>query len=284
VVLDSPGLMVKTIETQPDGRRYMAAQNEATKVVVSVTLEPVAPGHHAASCRESLEAKTKHPPVMIQDLRFSRSGEMDVMRYAVKEFRGQSVNQENIFACRLYDNTYIDLHISKINYTPADESLLADVLNSMHVEMMTRSSAELFQQASRFYLQQDYKSAIAPYSQALELEKTDRKLDKLLWYVLIDNLGMSYGITGDLQRARETFEYGVSKDPAYPLFYYNLACTYAEMNDASQAASYLKKAFDNKANALPGETIPDPRNDDSFKKLMKTKEFRELAETLSKSR
>ncbi len=54
------------------------------------------------------------------------------------------------------------------------------------------------------------------------------------------------------------------------------------MDDAVQAGSYLKKAFDYKANALQGETMPDPRTDDSFKKLMKNKEFRELAEALAR--
>jgi len=102
-----------------------------------------------------------------------------------------------------------------------------------------------------------------------------------LWYVLIDNLGMSYGITGDLQKAKETFDYGVSKDPRYPIFYYNLACTFAEMGNAAEAGSYLKKAFEYKANVLPGENVPDPRKDDSFKKLMENKEFRELAEKLA---
>ena len=40
------------------------------------------------------------------------------------------------------------------------------------------------------------------------------------------------------------------------------------MDDAAKAGSYLKKAFDYRANTLPGETLPDPRTDDSFKKLM----------------
>ena len=88
VVLDSPGLVVKTLETQTDGRRYLAAQNEAASVVVSVTLEQVASGHATASCRQSLEGKTRYSPIKIQDVRFSRSGELDVMRYMVKEFRG----------------------------------------------------------------------------------------------------------------------------------------------------------------------------------------------------
>ena len=141
---------------------------------------------------------------------------------------------------------------------------------------------ELAAEGSRLYLQRDYKSAIGPYSQALELEKTNPKLEKSLWYVLVDNLGMSYGITGDLQKAKETLDYGVSKYPTYPIIYYNLACTYAEMGDTTEAGNYLKKAFEYKANVLPGETMPDPRKDDSFKKLMKDKEFHELAEKLAR--
>lgn len=284
VVLQLPGFAVKTVETKPDGRRYMLAENETTNVVVSLTLEETKSVVRASSCRESLEQKTKSAPMNIQDVRFARSGEVDVMRYMVAEFRGQRVNQENIFACQSYDNTYIDLHVSKVNYVAADEPLLADVLKSMHTDKVQKSSMELVKEASRLYLQKDYKGAIGPYSQALELEKADPKLGKPLWYVVVDNLGMSYGITGDLQKAKDTFEYGVGKDPTYPMFYYNLACTYAEMGDATEAGNYLKKAFEYKANALPGEGMPDPRTDDSFKKLMKNKNFRELAEGLARSR
>ncbi len=284
VVLTLPGFAVKTVETKPDGRRYLVAENDNTQVVVSVTLEETKSSTSDSSCRRSLEEKTKHPPVKIQDVRFSLSGDVDVMRYLVAEFKGQRINQESLFACQFYDNTYIDMHISKVNYVPADEPLFADVLASMHIDKAQRSSMELVGQASRLYLQHDYKNAIGPYSQALELERVHPTLEKPLWYVLVDNLGMSYGITGNLQKAKETFEYGLSKDPQYPLFYYNLACTYAEMDDTTEAEDNLKKAFDHKANALPGEGIPDPRKDDSFQKLLKNKEFRELAETLARSR
>jgi hypothetical protein len=284
VVLNLPGFVVRAVETKPEGRRYMVAENETTNVVVSLTLEQIKPGTPASSCRESLEKKTKNTPLKIQDVRFSRSGDVDVMQYVVPEFRGQRVNQESMFACQIYDNTYIDLHVSKVNYVTADEPLFAGVLNSMHIDKVQRSSVELVEQASRLYYQHDYKGAIGPYSQALQLEKVNPKLEKSFWHVLVDNLGMSYGITGDLGKAKETFEYGVSKDPTYPLFYYNLACTYAEMGDATEAGKYLKRAFDFKANVLPGESMPDPRDDESFKKLMKNKEFRELADTLARSR
>jgi tetratricopeptide (TPR) repeat protein len=142
---------------------------------------------------------------------------------------------------------------------------------------------DLFEQGSRLFLKGDYQTAIAPYSQALEMEKASPTLGKPLWYVLVDNLGMSYGITGNMPKAMETFRYGLSKDPTYPLFYYNLACGYAEMTDEPKAAENLKKAFQYKANVLQGEQMPDPRTDDSFKELMNNADFRAVVDSLVKT-
>jgi len=132
---------------------------------------------------------------------------------------------------------------------------------------------EYLEEGSAFYIKRDFKKAIKPYQKALDLEKQQAKLDKTLWRVLVDNLGMSYGITGDLKKAKETFEYGLSKDPTYPLFHYNMACTYAEMNDEDQAITYLKSAFKNKDNMIEGEEMPDPARDDSFARFMKDEKF-----------
>ncbi len=101
--------------------------------------------------------------------------------------------------------------------------------------------------------------------------------------MLVDNLGMAYGITGDLNKAKETFDYGVSQDRSYPMFYYNLACTYAEMDNLDDAMANLKTAFENKQNAIPGEGMPDPRQDDSFQRFLKNKKFRDLVDSLAGS-
>lgn len=283
VFLELPGFTVNTVETMVDGRRYMMAENPETHVVVSLTLEEVSQPA-TASCHDSLEKRAKKPPFKVQDVKFSQAGQADVMEYMVSKAQGRPVNQKSLFACEFYDGAYVDLHISKINFDPADAPLFSQVLDSMKIESVHRSSMELLEQASRLYLQHDYHGAIGPYSQALDLEKTKPELQKPLWYVLIDNLGMSYGITGDLEQARATFEYGIAKDPTYPLFYYNLACTYAEMGKADEASQNLKKAFEYKANVITGETMPDPRKDDSFKKLMQNPDFRQLAETLAQSK
>jgi len=132
---------------------------------------------------------------------------------------------------------------------------------------------ELVREGSYYYLKHDFKAAIGPYQKALDFEKQSRTLDKTLWKVLIDNLGMAYGITGDLDKAKETFAYGISKDPDYPLFYYNMACTYGEMKNMDKAIEYLKLAFDRRENIIKGERMPNPATDSSFKRFMDSEKF-----------
>ena len=121
-------------------------------------------------------------------------------------------------------------------------------------------------EGSAFYQRGDYQKA-------LDLEKEQPKLDKTMWRVLVDNLAMSYGISGNLGKAKETLDYGLSKDPDYPIFYYLMANTYAEMNDEDNAIAYLKRAFERKRNMIAGETFPDSATDDSFQRFMKCEKF-----------
>lgn len=136
-----------------------------------------------------------------------------------------------------------------------------------------KSTMDYMQIGSAYYLERDFARAIGPYQKALDLEKKDPKLNKTFWRVLIDNLGMSYGITGDLEKAKETFEYGISKDDEYPLFYYNMACTFGEMGDEDKAIEYLRGAYERKENMIEGEHFPEPATDSSFKKFMKSEKF-----------
>jgi len=142
---------------------------------------------------------------------------------------------------------------------------------------------KLLEQGSKFFLQGDYKSAIPRYQKALDREKENRTLGDTLWRVMVDNLGMAYGISGDLKKAKDTFEYGLSKDPKYPMFLYNMACTFAEMNDVDKTILYLQQAFQNKQNMIKGERFPDPWTDDSFQRFMKDDKFVNALKEMSRN-
>ena len=140
-------------------------------------------------------------------------------------------------------------------------------------EQANPQTLEYLEQGSALYIQGDLKSAIAPYQKALDLEKIKPTLSKTMWRVLVDNLGVSYGVTHDLKKAKAVFEYGLEKDPKYPMFHYNMACTYAEMDDLDKTIVFLKQAFAYKQNMNEGEKMPDPWTDSSFTRFLDNEKF-----------
>ena len=137
-----------------------------------------------------------------------------------------------------------------------------------------KTSMDYLREGSAAYMNGEYKKAIPPYQKALDLEKQERKLEKKFWIVLVDNLGMAYGITGDIKSSHAVFEYGISKEQTYPLFYYNMACGYGELGDEDNAIKYLRLAFKHKGNMIAGERFPNPETDSSFEKFRDSEKFK----------
>jgi tetratricopeptide (TPR) repeat protein len=290
--LDGTGFTTRDNEIQPDGRRYFLAVNAKTRIVVSVFLEASKEPAQTGECKHSLEEKAKSNASLasarLRGVEYRDSGELQILEFVLPEFDGVPKNQKNVFGCLIKDGVFVDIHISKLFFKTSDQALFDALLQSIHIvprdaadaPALTGNSMVLFQEGSRFFLAHQYREAIGPYLRALEIEKITPSLQKNLWRVLIDNLSIAYGITGDLRRARETLNYGVSKDPDYPNFYYNLACVTAEKGDVAGTEMNLKLAFERRENVIPGEAFPDARVDDSFQKLLQQKEFRQFLNSL----
>jgi tetratricopeptide (TPR) repeat protein len=146
-------------------------------------------------------------------------------------------------------------------------------IGSSNAFSQTKTSMDYLGEASRYYMEGEYKKAIPLYQKALDLEKKERKLKKEFWLVMVDNLAISYGITGDIEKSMAVLEYGIKQEPTYPMFYYNMACGYGEKDDEDNAIKNLRLAFKYKDNMIKGETLPDPARDSSFKRLMKSEKF-----------
>ncbi len=300
--VEAQGFVVKENHTLPDGRQYLLAENASTSVELSVFLEAARRGADGIDCQvhlhQNLQSLSK-AGMKPEGVKASEINSMSVMEYFIREFEGKPVQQKNLIACTTSGNVYVDVHISKAGFQDSDEPMLVDTLKSIQfaandpipigiapkVNGSTAApgaakSLDYFAEGSRLFLTKDYKAAIEPYQKALDLEKKNPELSKNYWRVLVDNLGMAYGITGDLTRAEETFRYGINKDPDYPMFYYNMACTYAERQDMNMAMEYLKKAYARKDNSIEGEGVPDPRTDESFQKFMTKEQFRKFADGL----
>lgn len=298
--INSPGFAIQNEGSQSDGREYLLANNSKTGVIISVTLEQSPGGADIKTCPDFLRKRVGAMSQLgITDVKMSEVNSMAVIEYLLPKPEGIPLQQKNLFVCTVRDDVYVDIHLSKTQFKPSDESLFTDILD--HVQIVdtigslastlqaasvgaapnpSLTSMDYFQEGSRYYVANDFKSGIGPYQKALDMEKQHPELSSTYWHVLVDNLGMAYGVTGDLDRAEQTFDYGVSKDPNYPMFYYNLACVYAGRNDMNKTMDYLRKAFALKAKVIPGEAMPDPRNDDSFQSFMSNDAFRKLTDSL----
>jgi len=133
--------------------------------------------------------------------------------------------------------------------------------------------------AQILYEHQMYQAAAPIFEQALsKLGTSDTQ--QTMRRVATDQAGMSYGMSGNIPKARALFEAAIAKDPDYAMYYYNLACADAEEKKLADARIHLQEAFARKANVIPGEKLPDPTKDDSFLPYRDDKDFWSFLEGL----
>lgn len=279
-----PGFSVEQDEARDDGKGHrIMASNEQSGYVVSIFLEPIPHGETAAQLRDWDASGQKKSPLKPTDFKSGEYKQAATLEYIIKEFQGNKVNQKHFNAYVVHGGFWAHVHLSKMLFEPGDEKLFYTIVDSLKFTEGAASAsatsgpggdmAALLGQGTVYFMRGDYKKAVGPYSKALELEKQKPQLSHDHWRVLVDNLTMAYGISGDLKSAKETAEYGLSKDPDYPLFHYLLANTYAGMGDLDNTILYLKQAFARRQNIIKGEQMPDPATDDSFKRFMNNEKF-----------
>jgi predicted Zn-dependent protease len=130
------------------------------------------------------------------------------------------------------------------------------------------------------FKQQKFADAVGPFEKARELEAGGIKLNSDQHRILVDQLVIAYGISGNLKKAHSLLDDAIRQDPDYPLNYYNLACAFAEEGDKPKMLANLSTAFQHKDHVLKGEQMPDPRTDDSFQNYVHDADFVKLMKQL----
>ena len=258
-----------------DARSFTGVNSE-DHILISGFMEPVKKNMNAANYRDARLKEQQGYPVVLDKI---RTFEIDGIAYLEYHQLGYKKHQSdtdqlNRFAYLIKDTTVISVHLSCVQTRPEDFGIYDNIMNSICiVENYNASSFDYFIFGSDSYLNKRYKQAIDFYEKGLFLEKQTHVLTSTCWLVLVDNLGMSYGISGDHENGRRIFEYGLSVETNYPMFYYNMACYFGEKRILDSALIYLEKAYKNKENMIPGEEIPDPYEDSSFRRFWNKKEF-----------
>lgn len=253
---------------------YIFATNKRTNVILSAFMERASRNGTPKEWRDNYWNSIKKNPLKKKQVKMYDAGEMPIMEYMIPEYLGLKVNQKHLHAFLTRENYWVHVHLSKVLFKAGGEELFQPILSSLKInESYTPTAFDLFQFGNLPFLRKDFQGAIPYYQKALELDKHRKSLDREGWILLVDQLGMSYGLSGDLVKAKELYEWAITQEPKYPMFFYNLACTYAEMNKMDEALRNLRLAYKYKRHVLPGQTFPDPKSDSSFKKYANNKIF-----------
>jgi tetratricopeptide (TPR) repeat protein len=273
-------------EYRADGSGFRLQGKSANGVMATVFLEKA---DKAAATAEEVrdswfEQMHKASKQTYEEVKKSRVGEFAAGDYHIRiKSGGNTLDHHAFHAYGPAGDVWVEVHLSRTPAAADDQLEFEKVLSGFKLLPDYKLTPEdYFGHASWFYGKQAYKQAAAYYEEALRLQDQKPTLSKELWFVAMDNLGMSYGISGDLQHARGVFEKGIAAQPEYPLFYYNLACAFGEMNDMDAAIANLQRAFERRKNVLRGESMPDPMTDDSFRNFVKNKKFIAAVEALPK--
>ena len=100
---------------------------------------------------------------------------------------------------------------------------------------------------------------------------------------LISRLGFAYRMNGNVAKAKETLEYGLSQNPNYPIFHYDLACTYAQMGQADESIGHLRTAYEHSAKVAPTQLPANPAEDSCFQKISNDPKFVDAVQKLNQS-
>ena len=259
------------------------AYSEKTGVLVSLILDKAPKDGDSKACRDYYWQRIKTARVEISDVAMKEKGEIAILDFMVREYREQKIDQKNVDAFLSKNGYWIDVHMIKANYTPKDDPVFETVLRSLKlIEGYEQTEGDCLKYADAFFQTENYPEAAKWYQKVIDAEMKERSLKAEEWRKAANNLGLSYAIAGDLKRSKETYLSAISRDGNYAMFYYNLACDFAEENDLDNTLLNLEKAISLKKALPPEENLPDPSADEVFKRFRDNERFRDLIKTMKK--
>jgi tetratricopeptide (TPR) repeat protein len=261
--------------------RYVSAYNDSTGMYVSIGMEEnIKHFNDAVEGRDSswkqLQPYFLEKKVLIMDTVTYVYRNLAIMDYYVGAIDGYPVLQRNVIAYIVRDKTLIMIQLAKANYSDDDVINFNKVLRSLkEISPYEHVSLEHFLDGSIYFDNRNYKLACKVYQLALDANQEDHLLDGNHLRKLIANMGLAYGLSGQIRKAVAILNNGIAFDRFYPMFYYNLACVYAGIDNLVETIYYLLQANSYKKNMPADDVFPYPGDDDNFKKYLSNDQFKE---------
>ena len=288
----TPKFKITEASAKPDGHELGVRTEDAAGRLHSLGFLFVAPAFApltSTKCRDSVIASdTRDNPTLkvLRTLELARDDGPPVALavYTAEGERGAGYLVRGFIAT---GDLCGDLEFDSTEPISEHDSDLAAIFASYKLDPeYTPAFVDFFQYAQVLFQTGQLTAAAPLFEKALAMLPADGApfvSKKIAIRVVTDQAGMAYGASGGIAKARAIFNAAIAADPGYPLYYYNLACADAEEQNLPAARKHLQQAFARKAEVNPGESMPDPTQDDSFQAYRGDKEFWSFLSTLAAS-
>lgn len=122
-------------EVKPDGTSgYFYLTGENSHVNVSFFIEPAAECKDSKACRDMVWNAGNPMWEDPQNVVSSQIGDVSYFEFFMPKFRGQPFQQQNMYAEFVVDGFWVDFHISKVLYKPAEHELFEQLVKAVKFE------------------------------------------------------------------------------------------------------------------------------------------------------
>ena len=135
MTLPSDDFVLKQEKIKPDGRSgYFYIVDDQRHLNVSFFIEPVGACKDSKSCRDMVWKAGNPGWEKPQNVVISEIVDVSFFEFLVPSFRGQPIQQQNMYAQFVVDGFWVDLHISKVLYKPDEHELFERIVKSIKFE------------------------------------------------------------------------------------------------------------------------------------------------------
>jgi hypothetical protein len=135
LVLPVKGFEVTNDQISKDTKmRQFMATNADTGVEMSVFMEPADKPGDSSTVRDVYWARAKQSPFKKEKIKLAKAGDYATVEYIVPSLEGVPLNQKNMNIYVAHAGVWIDVHLSKVQYTEKDQPLFDEIVKGLKFE------------------------------------------------------------------------------------------------------------------------------------------------------
>src|SRR5947209_8256576 len=99
------------------------AVNQETGINLSVFMEPAPKAGDSTVVRDTYWGRAKQSPMKKEGITLGKVGDYATVQYIVPDVEGLPIQQKNMNLYLAHDGVWVDVHLSKVQFTDKDQAL-----------------------------------------------------------------------------------------------------------------------------------------------------------------